>query len=47
MGVFDRLADQFEADKKVRRLTTRNQFIAMLYGQLAGAASLRAIEASF
>jgi hypothetical protein len=46
-GVFDRLVDQFEADKKVRRLTTRNQFIAMLYGQLSGAASLRAIEASF
>lgn len=44
---FERLVDEFEADKRVRRLTTQNQFIAMLYAQLAGAESLRAIEAGF
>jgi hypothetical protein len=43
--VFERLVDQFDADKKVRRLTTREQLIAMLYAQLSGAQSLRAIEA--
>jgi IS4 transposase len=42
---FDRFVEEFDADKKVRRLTTRNQFKAMLYGQLSGATSLRAIEA--
>lgn len=45
--VLDRLVEQFGANKKVRRLTTQNQFIAMLYAQLAGAESLRAIEAGF
>lgn len=45
--VLARLVDEFEADKKVRRLTTQNQFIAMLYAQLADAESLRAIEAGF
>jgi transposase len=43
--VFDRLVDQFGSDKKVRRLTTKNQLIAMLYAQLSGTESLRAIEA--
>jgi hypothetical protein len=46
-GVMDRLVDQFGANKKVRRLTTQNQFVAMLYAQLAGSESLRAIEAGF
>ncbi|HEY3795310.1 MAG TPA: IS4 family transposase [Bradyrhizobium sp.] len=45
--VLDRLVDEFKANKKVRRLTTQNQFIALLYAQLAGSESLRAIEASF
>lgn len=45
--VLDRVVDQFEANKRVRRLTTQNQFIAMLYAQLSGAQSLRAIEAGF
>ena len=44
-SVFDRLVDQFQADKKIRRLSTKNQLIAMLYAQLSGAESLRAIEA--
>jgi hypothetical protein len=44
-GVLDRLVDQYRTNRKVRRLTTQNQFIAMLYAQLSGAESLRAIEA--
>jgi hypothetical protein len=43
----DRLVDQFGTNKRVRRLTTQNQFTALLYGQLAGIDSLRAIEAGF
>ena len=38
---------EFKADKKVRRLTTQDQFIALLYAQLAGSESLRAIVAGF
>ena len=45
--VLDRLVDEFDANKKVRRLTTQNQFVALLYAQLAGSESLRAIEAGF
>ncbi len=43
-GEFDRLVDELGGDKGVRRLTMQDQFCAMLYGQLAGAASLREIE---
>jgi Transposase DDE domain/Domain of unknown function (DUF4372) len=42
-GAFDRLVEAHHADKHVRRLSTRTQFIALLYGQLSGAASLREI----
>ena len=42
--VFDRLVDEFGADARVRRLSTRDQLIALLYGQLSGAQSLREIE---
>jgi transposase len=45
--VLERLVEEFKADKKVRRLTTQNQFMALLYAQLAGSESLRAIEAGF
>src|SRR5574339_823784 len=45
--VLDRLATRYQPDKHVRRLSTRNQFVAMLYAQLADAQSLRTIEASF
>jgi IS4 transposase len=45
--VFDRLVERHKTDKKVRRLTTRNQLTALLYAQLSGAESLRAIEAGF
>jgi hypothetical protein len=43
-SVFDGLVDEHRADAGVRRLTTRSQFVALLYGQLAGAQSLREIE---
>jgi Transposase DDE domain/Domain of unknown function (DUF4372) len=43
--VFDRLVAAHGADRRVRQLTTKSQFIALLYGQLDGAASLREIEA--
>jgi len=43
-SVFDRLVDDHDADRRVRRLTTRSQFVALLYGQFGGAASLREIE---
>ena len=41
---FDRLVEAHGADARVRRLSTRDQFVALLYGQLAGAQSLREIE---
>lgn len=44
-SVFDRLVDKHKADRRVRRLTTKNQFLALLFGQLSGSASLREIEA--
>ena len=40
---FDRLVATHRADYRVRRLPTKTQFIALLYGQLSGAASLREI----
>lgn len=41
---FDKLVDKHGADRRVRRLTTKQQFLALLFGQLAGAVSLREIE---
>ena len=43
--VFDRLVEAHGADWRVRQLTTKSQFVALLYGQLEGASSLREIEA--
>ena len=43
---FDRLVDEHAADKHVRRMTTKSQFIALAYAQLSGAQSLREIEAA-
>lgn len=40
-AAFERLVQAHGADHRVRRLPTKNQFIALLYGQLAGTASLR------
>lgn len=42
--VFDRLVDEHGSDARVRRLSTKDQLIALLYGQLSGAQSLREIE---
>ena len=46
-GMFDRAVAVQAADKHVRRLSTRTQFTALLYGQLSGVASLRALVESF
>jgi hypothetical protein len=42
---FDQLVEAHGADHRVRRLSTKSQFVALLYGQLSGAASLREIVA--
>jgi len=42
-AAFERLVDEHDADARVRTLTTKAQFIALLYGQMAGAVSLREI----
>lgn len=42
-GEFDRLTTEYKAGRRVRRLPTKSQFVALLYGQLSGAASLREI----
>lgn len=41
--VFDRLVEQHGSDYRVRRLSTKDQLVALLYGQLSGALSLREI----
>ena len=38
---FDQLVEAHGSDARVRRLPTKSQFVALLYGQLSGAASLR------
>jgi len=43
---FDRLVEEHGADVAVRRLTTKSQFIALLYAQLAGISSLRQLDGS-
>jgi IS4 transposase len=40
---FDQIVEKHDADKLVRKLTTKRQLIALLYGQFDGATSLRAI----
>ena len=45
-GAFDRLVDKHEADKHVRTLSTKSQFVALIHAQLSGATSLREIEAT-
>jgi transposase len=44
-AAFDRLVEEHGADWRVRRLSTKSQFVALLYGQLSQSASLREIEA--
>ncbi len=43
---FDRLVKKHGTDELVRSFTTKRQLLALLYGQLSGAYSLRDIEAS-
>lgn len=45
-ATFDRLVEDYKADHRVRRLPSKSQFLALLFGQLAGAVSLREIEAA-
>jgi hypothetical protein len=40
---FERLVEEHRADARVRKLSTKSQLLALLYGQLAGAESLRDI----
>lgn len=40
---FEALVEEHEADARVRRLSTKTQFMALLYGQLSGASRLREI----
>lgn len=40
---FDALVEEHDADARVRRLPTKAQFVALLYGQLSGAVGLREI----
>ncbi len=42
--VFDRLVEKYGSDGSVRSFTTRQQFLAILFGQLSGAKSLRDIR---
>ena len=44
-SAFDRLVEEHGADWRVRRLSTKSQLVALIYGQLSQAASLREIEA--
>lgn len=44
-AVFEELVNKYRADHRVRRLDTKSHFLALLFGQLAGATSLREIEA--
>jgi len=44
-AVFEELVNKHRADHRVRRLDTKSHFLALLFGQLAGATSLREIEA--
>jgi Transposase DDE domain/Domain of unknown function (DUF4372) len=45
-AVFDGLVEKHGTDELVRKFKTRHQLIALLFGQLAGANSLRALEAT-
>lgn len=44
-GVLDRLVAESNADKGVRRLSTRDQLLAMIFAQISEARSLRDVEA--
>ena len=40
---FETLVEEYDSDARVRRLSTKGQFLALLYGQLSGASGLREI----
>jgi hypothetical protein len=40
---FEELVEEHGTDARVRRLSTKGQFVALLYGQLSGVVSLREI----
>jgi len=40
---FEALVEDYDADARVRQLSTKGQFLALLYGQFSGASSLREI----
>lgn len=42
-AALERLVEEYRADYRVRKLTTKSQLIALLYGQLSGSPSLRAV----
>src|SRR6202040_770968 len=42
-GRFETVVEEYDADARVRRLSTKGQFLALLYGQLSGASGLREI----
>lgn len=42
-GAFERMVDEHGSDYRVRKLSTKSQLIALLYGQLAGSPGLREI----
>jgi Transposase DDE domain/Domain of unknown function (DUF4372) len=46
-GGFDRLVEKYEADKGVRRLSTKSQLVTLLHAQLSGATSLREVVGTF
>lgn len=46
-GLFDRLVEARQADKHSKGFSSRDQLIAMIFAQLSGASSLRALETSF
>jgi hypothetical protein len=43
-SIFDDLVEEHGADARARRLSTKSQFVALLYAQLSGSTSLREIE---
>lgn len=46
-STFDRIVDRYSANKHTKRFGAWDQLLAMVYGQCAGATSLRTIEAGF
>ena len=45
-GRFDALVDEHGSDRRVRKLSSRSQLIALIHAQLSGASSLREVEAT-